>query len=138
MKLKITIFTFLFLFLFNIALLISGFIPFIAENKKDFSPDVVMDYTTDMVLHPIENIKEMHAAKNPMLYLSTGAAVFLFFYLIYKSRKKNYENVGDRYGVQGSSRWARNSEIFKVPQQITIVPSKNMYAELKKTLKDNL
>lgn len=53
------------------------------------------------------------------------------------SIKKDYENVGERYGVQGSSRWEKNSEIFKVPSQITIVPSKNMYAELKKTLKNN-
>lgn len=80
---------------------------------------------------------EMHAAQNPMLYVSTGAALFLFIYLLFKTRHKEYENVGDKYGVQGSSRWARNVEVFKVPDQITIVPSNNMYDELRKTLKKN-
>lgn len=137
MKLKITIFTLPFLFLFYFSLFIAGFIPFVAEYKTEFSPEVVLDYTKDIILHPIENLKQMHADENPVLYVSTGAAFILFIYLLYKSRKKNYENVGERYGVQGSSRWAKNTEIFKVPKQITIVPSKNMYDELKKTLENN-
>lgn len=137
MKLKIMIFTLLFVFLFYFSLFIAGFIPFVAEYKTEFSPGVVLEYTKDIMLHPIENIKQMHANENPMLYISTVAAFILFIYLLYKSRKKDYENVGERYGVQGSSRWAKNLEIFKVPDQITVVPSKNMYAELKKTLKNN-
>lgn len=137
MKLKITLFTLLFAFLFYLSLFIAGFIPFVAEYKTEFSQEVVLDYTKDIILHPVENIKQMHAAENPLLYLSTGAAFILFIYLLYKTRKKDYENVGERYGVQGSSRWAKSSEIFKVPNQITIVPSKNMYSELKKTLRNN-
>jgi hypothetical protein len=134
MKLKIIIFTLLLIFFFYFSLFIAGFIPFIAEYKMNFSTEIVLDYTKNIVFHPIENIEQMHAAKNPMLYGSTGAAFILFIYLLFKSRKKNYENVGERYGVQGSSRWAKNVEIFKVPEQITIVPSSDMYTELKKTL----
>ncbi|PTY92314.1 hypothetical protein [Heyndrickxia sporothermodurans] len=137
MKLKIAIFSILFVFLFYFSIFIAGFIPFIAEYKTEFSPEVIMDYTKDIVFHPILNIKEMHAAANPMLYISLGAAFFLFIYLLLKSRSKNYENVGEKYGVQGSSRWAKNSEIFKVPEQITIIPSKNMLIELKNTLKND-
>lgn len=137
MKLKVAIFSILFVFLFYFSIFIAGFIPFIAEYKTEFSPGVVMDYTKDIIFHPIINIKEMHAAENPLLYVSLGAAFFLFIYLLYKSRSKNYENVGEKYGVQGSSRWAKNAEIFKVPEQITVIPSKNMFAELKNTLKND-
>ncbi|MCM3032556.1 MULTISPECIES: hypothetical protein [Bacillaceae] len=137
MKLKITIFSILFVFLFYFSIFIAGFIPFIAEYKTEFSPGVIMDYTKDIIFHPIMNIKEMHVAANPMLYISLGAAFFLFIYLLLKSRSKNYENVGEKYGVQGSSRWAKNHEVFKVPEQITVIPSKNMYNQLKKTLKSN-
>lgn len=137
MKLKVAIFSMLFVFLFYFSLFIAGFIPFIAEFKTEFSPGVVKDYTIDILLHPIMNIKEMHATENPMLYISLVAAFVLFIYLIYKARRKNYENVGERYGVQGSSRWAKNTEIFKVPEQITIIPSKNMLSEIKNTLKSN-
>ncbi|MCM3113641.1 hypothetical protein [Lederbergia lenta] len=134
MKTKIMIFITLFIFLFYFSLLFAGFLPFVAENKKEFNADLILNYTKDIVLHPIENIKEMHAAENPMLYVSTGAALILFIYLLYKTRSKDYENVGEKYGVQGSSRWAKKSEIYNVPEQITIVPSKDMYSELKKTL----
>lgn len=137
MKLKITIFTLVFVFLFYFSILVAGFIPFIAEYKTEFSPDVIMDYALDILFHPIMNIKEMHAAANPMLYVSLGAAVFLFIYLLYKSRSKNYENVGEKYGVQGSSRWAKNKEVFKVPEQITVIPSKDMFAALKNTMKND-
>ncbi|MCK1995447.1 hypothetical protein MPH61_23275 [Peribacillus muralis] len=137
MKLKTIIFTILFVTLFYLSLFIAGFIPFIAENMTEFSSEVVLNYTKDIIIHPIENIKQMHAAGNPILYVSTGAAFILFIYLLYKTRKKNYENVGERYGVQGSARLAKNAEIFNVPNQITIVPSKNMYAELRKTLNNN-
>lgn len=137
MKLKVAIFSILFVFLFYFSIFFAGFIPFIAEYKTEFRPGVVLDYTKDIIFHPIMNIKEMHAAENPLLYVSLGAAFFLFIYLLYKSRNKNYENVGEKYGVQGSSRWAKNAEIFKVPEQITVIPSKNMFAELKNTLKND-
>ena len=137
MKIKMIMFNFLFIFLFYLSLFVASFLPFVASIKAKFSQDVFLDYVKDILLHPIENIKQMHAAENPLLYVSTAAAFLLFAYLLYKSRNKNYENVGERYGVQGSSRWAKNAEIFKVPEQITIVPSKNMYAEIKKTLKNN-
>jgi hypothetical protein len=137
MKLKITVFTFFFVFLFYFSLFLSGFLPFIAEYKMNLSSNLIIEFTKDIILHPIKNIKEMRAEQNPLLYLSMAAALFLFIYILYKSRNKSYENVGERYGVQGSSRWAKKHEIFKVPDQITVIPSKNMYAELKKTLKKN-
>lgn len=137
MKLKISLFTILFIFLFYLSLFIADFLPFIAAYKTEFNMTVLSKYTMGIILHPIENIKQMHAAENPMLYVSLGAAFILFIFLLYKTRHKNYENVGEKYGVQGSSRWAKNEEIFKVPEQITIVPEKEMYDALKRTLKDN-
>ncbi|AIF68384.1 hypothetical protein GZ22_18275 (plasmid) [Terribacillus saccharophilus] len=134
MKLKIGIFTFLFVVLFYLALFIVGFIPFIAENKQDFSGEAVTEYALDIVLHPIENIQEMHEAANPLLYISFGVMLGLFIYLIYKTRHKDYQNVGEKYGVQGSSRWAKNEEIFKVPEQITVLPSNQLMNEIQKTM----
>ncbi|MCM3603117.1 hypothetical protein M3175_20470 [Robertmurraya korlensis] len=134
MKSKIIVFTFFFIFLFFFSIFLSGFLPFIAEYKMAINSNLIMEFTKDIILHPIKNIKEMHAEQNPLLYLSMAAALFLFIYILYKSRNKNYENVGERYGVQGSSRWAKKHEIFKVPDQITVIPSKDMYGELKKTL----
>lgn len=136
MKTKVLIFTILFIFLFYFSLFIAGFFPFVAKYKIDLSLTVISEYTKDIILHPIQNIKGMHENKNPLMYISFGSSLILFIFLLYKSRKKDYENVGDRYGVQGSSRWAKREEIFKVPEQITIVPSKNMYAEIKDTLKN--
>lgn len=135
MKTKISIFTVLLVFLFYLSLFIAGFLPLISEYKTELSPFVILDYTRDIILHPILNIKEMYAVENPMLFLSMGAALFLYIFLIYKSRPKDYENVGDKYGVQGSSRWAKKAEIFNVPEQITVIPSKDMFNEIKKTLK---
>lgn len=134
MKIKLTLFTGLFVFLFYFSLFIAGFFPYLAEHKKDLSQISMMDYTSSILLHPIKNINLMLETENPMLYISTGAALVLFFYLLFKMRKKGYENVGETYGVHGSSRWAKNSEIFTVPEQITVVPSQGMYTELKRTL----
>lgn len=137
MKLKITIFFTLFIFLFYLSLFVAGFLPFIAEHKINFSPDVIWDYTLDIIFHPIMNIKEMHSEQNPMLYLCTGAAFGLFIYLFYKTRQKDYENVGDKYGVQGSARWATTTDIFKVPKQIKITSKRKLYKQLKKSLKNS-
>lgn len=137
MKTKIIIFTCLFFLLFYISLIIAGFLPFVAEYKTEISPSNLMNFLKDIILDPIEFIKIMHQDNNPLIYVSPAAALGLFIYLLIKLRKKNYENVGDKYAVHGSSRWAKKEEIFNVPDQITIVPSKDMYAELKKTLKNN-
>jgi len=136
MKLKISIFTFLFVVLFYLALFIAGFIPFIAENKQDFSGEAVTEYALDTVLHPIGNIQEMHEEANPLLYISLAAMLVLFIYLLYKTRHKDYQNVGEKYGVQGSSRWAKKEEIFKVPEQITVIPSNQLMDDLQKTLRE--
>ncbi|SEO06943.1 hypothetical protein SAMN04489762_3407 [Terribacillus saccharophilus] len=136
MKLKISIFAFLFIVLFYLALFIAGFIPFIAENKQDFSGEAVTEYALDTVLHPIGNIQKMYEVANPLLYISLGAMLVLFVYLIYKTRHKDYQNVGEKYGVQGSSRWAKNEEIFKMPEQITVIPSNQLRNEIQKTLNE--
>jgi hypothetical protein len=136
MKLKIGIFTFLFVLLFYIALFIAGFIPFVAEYKQDFSGEVVQDYGVDILLHPIRNIQEMHDTGNPLLYITLGAALGVFIYLLYKTRHRDYENVGEKYGVQGSSRWAKRQEVLTVPEQITVTPQQQMLSELKNTLNE--
>lgn len=135
MKLKISLFTFMFVFLFYLAIFIAGFVPFIAVQKMDISGESVGNYAMGTLLHPIDSILQMHNASNPLLYVCLAAMLILFGYLIYKTRHKDYENVGEKYGVQGSSRWAKNEEIFKVPKEITIIPANQMYEELKKTLK---
>lgn len=109
----------------------------VAEYKTEFSTYILGNYMLDVFLHPIENITEMYLVRNPLLFISIGASIILYIYLIYKTRHKDYENVGDKYGVQGSSRWAKKSEIFEVPNELTIIPSKKMLYELKKTLKNN-
>ncbi|PKR83045.1 hypothetical protein [Heyndrickxia camelliae] len=137
MKFKVFLFTLLFIFLWYMSIFTAGFLPFIAKHKKDFSLEVLNQYILDILLHPFKNIIEMISVANPLVYICMGAAFFIFIYILIKTRGKNYETVGEKYGVQGSSRWAKKAEIFKVPEQITIVPSIDMYAELKKTLKNN-
>lgn len=137
MKVKLAIFSMLFIFLFYLSVFIAGFIPFIAAHKTEISSMLIIDYLKDIINNPIINIKEMYKERNPMLFITLGTSLGLFIYLLFKTRNKDYENVGETYGVQGSSRWAKKHEIFKVPEQITIVPSKEMYDELKRTLKNN-
>lgn len=134
MKIKIILFTILLVLLFYFSIFFAGLFPFIAQYKTDLTPFVINDYIMNVLFHPIENIKAMYKDENPLLYISFGAGIFIYFYLMYKSRYKEYENVGDKYGVQGSSRWAKNSEILKVPHQITVIPSQGMLESLKMTM----
>jgi NADH:ubiquinone oxidoreductase subunit 5 (subunit L)/multisubunit Na+/H+ antiporter MnhA subunit len=136
MKLKIGIFTFLFVFLFYMALFIAGFIPFIAEHKQNFSGEIIQDYALDTLLHPVANIQAMHEASNPLLYITLGAALGVFIYLLYKTRHRDYENVGEKYGVQGSSRWAKKVEVKSVKEQITVSPKNQLMNDLKNTLRE--
>lgn len=136
MKLKIFISTLLLIFLSYLAIYIAGFLPFIAEYKKEFEINLLGEYTKYILLNPIESSMTMINAENPLFYICMGAALIMFFYILYKSRTKDYETVGEKYGVQGSSRWAKKAEVFKVPEQITILSSDNMYDAIKQTLND--
>ncbi len=135
LKLKIVLFTFFFVFLFYLSLFIAGFIPFIAQYKTEFRPELLNEYITNIIFHPIDSINQMLVNQNPLLFVAMGAALLLFVYLIYKTKTKDYENVSDTYGVQGTSRWAKKKEIFKVPEDITIYPAENMLKAIKKTLR---
>lgn len=135
MKTKIIIFTVFTLLLFYLSLFVSGFIPFIADNKTDLRANDIAAYTFDVLLHPIETIQTLHGEQNPLLYLTLAGSLILIIISIVKTRTKEYENVSDKYGVQGSARWANKTEIFKVPEQITVIPSNSMVEELKKSMK---
>ncbi|KGX85176.1 hypothetical protein [Pontibacillus litoralis] len=134
MKIRIFIFIPLAVFLFYFSLFVSGIIPLFAEYKMEMRPIYILHFIEDIVFNPINQINAMYSAQNPLLIISMITLFLLYIYLIYKSRPKKYENVGDKYGVQGSSRWAKNSEIFNVPKQITVVKSKAMFGELKKSI----
>lgn len=136
MKFKVIAYTLLMVFLFYFSIFMAGLLPFIAENRSELGGPLILGYLIEILLNPIKNIKLMHEAGNPLLYICFGAALFLFIYLLYKSRSKEYENVGERYGVQGSSRWAKKSEILNVPDQITVINSNDMYDYLNQSLND--
>jgi|GEM_PF-6304909 len=136
MKTKIVSFTLLLIFLFYFSLFVAGFFPLVAKYKLNFNSVTVLRFTKSICLHPISNIKYMYMTHNPLLFGTTGAALILFIYLLYKLRTKDYETVGEKYGVQGSSRWAKDSEIFKVSKQLAVVPIEDMYDAAQKSLQN--
>ncbi|GAF66445.1 hypothetical protein BTS2_3346 [Bacillus sp. TS-2] len=135
MKIKIVMFVFLLVFLFYFSIFLAGFIPFIAVVKEDFTVILLGDYLLSIIKSPLESIKAMIEEENPLIYFTLGVSVIVYVYLIIKSRTKDYENVSEKYGVQGTSHWENNKKIFNVPDQITVVPSTEMHTKLRKTFK---
>lgn len=119
-----------------IGIYISGLLPFLAEHKKVFEIHMLGDYSLNILLHPVKNSIVMIEAENPLFFISMGAAFFLFIYIMYKTRTKNYENVGEKYGVQGSSRWAKKDDIFNHRDQILVCKPTDLYADLKRSIGD--
>lgn len=113
MKLKIGLLLILSFIFFILVLFLSGIIPLMGEYRTEFTKFVLIDYTIDLILHPISNVKNMLEDRNPLFILGMSSSFLLLIYMAFKMfRKKDYENVGDKYGVQGSARFARNKEIF--------------------------
>ncbi|WP_079707716.1 hypothetical protein [Paraliobacillus ryukyuensis] len=135
MKLKVAIFSLLTVFLFYFSIFLAGILPFIASMKTNLTGDSVLEFSLNILLHPINNIQTMIDNKNPLLFVCFGASIVLIVYLMYKSRRRDYENVSDRYGVQGTARWATKAEIFNVEDEIIVHPENKMLDTINDTLK---
>ncbi|MCY7883103.1 hypothetical protein MOD62_16080 [Bacillus spizizenii] len=135
MKVKIFAFSILGVFLIYMSIFISGFIPLFAKYKTDFTSDLLTDYSLNVLFHPIKNTTELIADQNPLIYFSLIGSFVLLIYLIFKMRTKEYQTVGKTYGVQGSARWADKSEIFNVPEELTVVPVDSLKQDIESSLK---
>ncbi|RDY83093.1 MULTISPECIES: hypothetical protein [Bacillus amyloliquefaciens group] len=135
MKFRICFFSILAVFLFYFSTFVSGFVPFFLKYKADFTVDLLTEFSLDVLIHPIKNISENITNHNPLIYLSLLGSLVFLIYLIFKLRPKEYQIVGDSYGVQGSARWAVKNEIFNVSEDLTIVPVKELTQDIKNSLK---
>lgn len=77
---------------------------------------------------------------NPLFIIGMIAATGVIVYMIVKMfSKKDYENVGENYGVQGSARFAKNKELF-IDEQLWHLDSNLLnniiVNDFKKELKD--
>lgn len=111
---KILILFFLVLFLYILVFFTAAVIPFLSDMKMNFTGQDLFEFTKDLFLNPISNAQLLIEDRNPIFIIGMPAATILIIYMIFKFySKKDYENVSDRYGVQGTSRFALNKEIFK-------------------------
>lgn len=125
MKFKITMLISISLLLYAMVFLISWTLPLIAEHKTDFNLSTLLEWSIDLYSHPISSAKLMYFDRNPLFILGMIAATVLVIYTCFKMfSKKGYENVSDRYGVQGTSRFANYKEIFKKKEMIGLKENK--------------
>ncbi|MCY8056446.1 MULTISPECIES: hypothetical protein [Bacillus subtilis group] len=135
MKVKILAFSILGVFLIYTSIFISGFIPLFMKYKTDFTTDLLTDYSLNVLFHPIKNTTELIGEQNPLIYFSLIGSLVLLIYLIFKMKTKEYQTVGKSYGVQGSARWAEKSEIFNVPEELTVVTVDSLKQDIESSLK---
>ncbi|WP_039076288.1 hypothetical protein [Bacillus sp. MSP13] len=135
MKGKIFAFSVLGVFLIYMSIFISGIIPLFAKYKTDFTSELLTEYTLNVVFHPIKNTTEFMADQNPLIYFTLIGSIVLLIYLVFKMRTKEYQTVGKSYGVQGSARWAVKTEIFNVPEELTIASVKSLKQDIENSLK---
>ena len=114
MKFKISIMISISLLLYAMVFFISWALPLIAEHKTNFSQSMLLEWAIDLFRHPVTSAKLMYVERNPFFILGMIAATVFIVYTCFKMfSNKDYENVSDRYGVQGTSRFAHPKEIFR-------------------------
>ncbi len=135
MKTKIISFTLLSYLLFNVSIFVSGLLPFIAKYKMDFSADKLLGYFLDIVIHPIQNISQQVNDNNPLIYCTFIASIVLIVYLIIKTRTKDYDIVGETYGVQGSARWSKPIEVMKREKEVLTIPIEDLNKDIEDSMR---
>lgn len=138
MKVKIFAFSILGVFLIYMSIFISGFIPLFMKYKTDFTLDLLTEYSLDVLFHPFKNTAGFMSDQNPLIYFSLIGSLVLLVYLIFKMKTKEYQIVGESYGVQGSARWAVKNEIFNVPEELTVAPVKSLKQDIESSLKGEM
>ncbi|MGM0817442.1 MAG: hypothetical protein ACQEUO_18395 [Bacillota bacterium] len=135
MKTKIIIFTVISYLLFNVSIFVSGLLPFISKYRMDISADKILGYFLDIVIHPIQNINQQVNDNNPLIYCTFIASIILVIYLIIKSRTKDYDIVGETYGVQGSARWSKPIEVMKRDKEVLTIPIEDLNKDIENSMK---
>ncbi|MEK5460961.1 hypothetical protein NST36_19160 [Bacillus sp. FSL R5-0293] len=135
MKAKIIFFSIITVVLFYLSIFAAGILPFVSKMRTELSQEKIFGYFIDIVLHPIRHINEMIVEDNPLIYLTFIASIILIVYLIFKTRKKNYDIVGDSYGVQGSARWAKTQEVMRREDELLTVSIDDLNNDIENSLK---
>lgn len=102
------LYVFVFLLLEIIVIYISSLLPYISENKLDLS---ISKFSHTFIMNILGTLIYLIESGNPLFILGT---IFIIGYMIYyncKSRDKNYQTVGDKYAVHGSSFWMNPKEL---------------------------
>ncbi|QNP18285.1 hypothetical protein H9S87_18550 (plasmid) [Bacillus pumilus] len=135
MKAKIIIFSVISYLLFNVSIFVSGLLPFISKYRMDISADKIMGYFLDIVIHPIQNINQQVNDNNPLIYCTFIASIVLIIYMIIKTRTKDYDIVGETYGVQGSARWSKPIEVMKREKEVLTIPIEDLNKDIQESMK---
>lgn len=122
---KIIILLILTVVLYFVVYYTASVIPFMGEMKMNLTSKSLVEFTKDLFANPVDNIQLLIEDRNPIFILGMIAATIFIIYMCFKIKsKKDYENVSDRYGVQGTSRFASNKEIFKKTEIIKLNENK--------------
>lgn len=135
MKAKIIIFSVISYLLFNVSIFVSGLLPFISKYRMDITADKILGYFLDIVIHPIQNINQQVNDNNPLIYFTFIASIVLVIYLIIKTRTKDYDIVGETYGVQGSARWSKPIEVMKRDKEVLTIPIEDLNKDIEDSMK---
>ncbi|WP_144481674.1 hypothetical protein [Bacillus pumilus] len=135
MKTKIIIFSVISYLLFNVSIFVSGLLPFISKYRMDITADKILGYFLDIVIHPIQNINQQVNDNNPLIYFTFIASIVLVIYLIIKTRTKDYDIVGETYGVQGSARWSKPIEVMKRDKEVLTIPIEDLNKDIEDSMK---
>lgn len=119
----------MFIFCEIILMFIVTLVSQLLEHKISFSVSL---FSYDLFLHPISTLQNLIESKNPLFLIGT---VFIVCYLIYfkiKTRKKNYENVGDKYAVHGSSSWLKPKDLLNNHEIVSVFTKEDLRDSLER------
>jgi len=112
---------------------ISYLLPFMGENKKDLSLDMLKNEALNVLQHPIETISILISDNNPLFYIGTiGVIIYTIAVFVKNPDKKGWEAETENT-THGGARYARVNEIY-VPNQLKGCTKKQLLEEFKKSL----
>lgn len=136
MKYKLFLSLIVFIVLEILVILTAGIVPLFAHYKMALTGDIISYWLQVNIYHPIETIQSFINQKNPIFFIGTAFNFLYSLYLSIKVNRKNKYKLADKYGVHGSSRWAKDNEI-EVQGETMVVPARQLMNDLLESIKES-
>lgn len=134
---KLLLFLMVFALVELIVLYATSSFMYFADKKLDVVTQGFINRAKEVVFSPIQLSKAYFDEKNPMFLVLTGMNFILSIYILAVSRKKKSGwEVHEKNAYHGSSRWAKEKEIFN-DGNFKAKKLKDLHAEFLQSLKKN-